>query len=133
MAANVKRVLLVSGVKCTKPMDIKVSAYRTSAHDPNTIVFSQESKVKKFKYVELKERQHSYDKCQLCNSSHYGSTYKEEHCHPNKRVVISGFLWWKALCPLYSVHVHYTCLKCKALFIYEVFNEKAVREVSVLK
>lgn len=116
-------------------MDINVSAYRTPAHNPNMIIFSQENKTKKFKYIELNKRGSQLTFCPLCSTTWksyiYDTTYKEDHCHPNRRVVVSGFLWWKVLCPIYSVHIHYTCLKCKALFIYDVFNEKYIREVSM--
>jgi hypothetical protein len=34
-------------------------------------------------------------------------------CFPHKRVVISGFLFWKKRCPIEGLHTHYICETCK--------------------
>lgn len=44
-------------------------------------------------------------------------------CYPSKRVVISGFLFWKKRCPIDGYHTHYRCKICKMHTI--VHNEKA--------
>jgi hypothetical protein len=44
-------------------------------------------------------------------------------CHSNKRVTISGFLFWKKLCPVAGFHTHYICESCNHHTIEH--NEKA--------
>lgn len=44
-------------------------------------------------------------------------------CFPQKRITISGFLFWKKKCPIDGFHKHYICSCCKTHTIKH--NEKA--------
>lgn len=35
-------------------------------------------------------------------------------CHPTRRVVVSGFWFWRRYCPVVGIHRHFKCDKCGA-------------------
>lgn len=81
---------------------------------------------KLFKFIELKKDRYP-SACPLCSCNWY--SYNKEICHFNNKMIISGFLWWKKICPIYTVHYHIKC-KCKAIFIAHIYEGK-ISEVSV--
>lgn len=58
------------------------------------------------------------------------SDYK--YCHPLKRVMVSGMLWWSKACPVNGCHFHMNCGKCDVqwLFLVEGDNNFNVEETA---
>lgn len=68
--------------------------------------------------------------CIICNAYNNKSGFINNYanpdiikCFPHKRVIISGFLFWKKRCPIEGLHTHYICSDCKFHTIKH--NEKA--------
>lgn len=55
--------------------------------------------------------------CSMCGHYNSRSYYKTnnspvKYCLPSARLVISGFAWFKQLCPLDGIHTHLICCSC---------------------
>lgn len=101
-----------------------MTVYRTQAIIEDDYV----SNKKLFKFIEVKNKYIS--ECPLCAVNWYSYNHTKEICHFNNKIVISGFFWWKKLCPLYTVHYHIKCSECKAIFIAHIYEDK-IQEVSI--
>lgn len=45
-------------------------------------------------------------------------------CHPLRRLIVSGFWWWKKRCPVDDTHYHLHCVDCNLYWIYPVEGDK---------
>lgn len=65
-----------------------------------------------FSYYECVD---DHDRCPTCNYRIH--SYGSDTCYPEKRLVVSGALWWKKGCPLGGVHVHRSCRNCNTVWV----------------
>lgn len=54
---------------------------------------------------------------------------KRRSCHPFKRLVVSGSLWWKKKCPIAGIHYHVRCNVCDYPWIRQINDQSEMVEV----
>jgi hypothetical protein len=61
-----------------------------------------------------------HERCPTCEA-HAGydvnRNTRVKRCYPEKRITVSGWLWWRKACPLGGVHDHYRCQKCNTIWV----------------